>query len=262
MQPLRNPAAAAVRTINIDPLSLPSLPVRVFVKGQFLSAATGFVVSKKNKYFLITNWHVVAGRHPDTNLLISPTGGIPDELHVMHHLKQALGRWASFPVRLLDFASNPLWLEDPSGRQVDVVAVPLDPLPATVKACPLDLALADVDLIPEPGTPVSIIGFPLGITVSGALPVWKTGHVASDYDVDYAGKPAFLIDATTRGGMSGSPVVARASGGHRTSEGWRMVLGSGTTTRFIGVYSGRVRDDSEIGIVWRPAVIDDILRSV
>ncbi|MEW6307150.1 MAG: trypsin-like peptidase domain-containing protein [Verrucomicrobiota bacterium] len=244
--------------IQIDSLSLPSLPLTAFVNGLPLGSATGFVVTKSGKSFLITNWHVVSGRHPDTNQPSSSTGGIPDELQVMHHLKRGLGNWGAFSVRLLDAVGNPGWLEHSSGQRVDVVAIPLDPLPADVQLYPMNLALANVDLMPEPGIPVFIIGFP-GISVAGALPVWKTGHLASDHDVDYSNKPAFLIDATTRGGMSGSPVVARMSGGYRSSQAF--VISSGMTTRFLGVYSGRVRDNSEIGIVWRPIVIDDILRN-
>ena len=245
-------------TINIDPLSLPSLLVSTSVNGNSLGSATGFAVAKNGKHFLITNWHVAAGRHPDTNQPCSPTGGIPDQIVIVHHLKRGLGQWSVFAVRLYDSQNNPRWLEHSLGHQIDVVAIPLDPLPSEVQTYPMDLTLANVDLIPEPGMPVFIIGFPLGITVSGALPVWKTGHLASDHDVDYGQKPAFLIDATTRGGMSGSPVVVRMSGGYRSSDAF--ILSSGMTTKFLGIYSGRVRDDSEIGIVWRPTVIDDILR--
>ena len=63
--------------------------------------------------------------------------------------------------------------------------------------------------------------------------------------------------------MSGSPVVLRMSSGFRTSSG-SMIMGAGTTTRFLGIYSGRINQGSnsmEIGLVWRPSVILDILNS-
>ena len=82
---------------------------------------------------------------------------------------------------------------------------------------------------------------------------------ASDPGLDYDGRPAFLIDATTRGGMSGSPVVLRLHGGYRTSEN-NYIMAGGTTTRFIGVYSGRIHGQAEIGRVWRPHVIPEILQ--
>jgi hypothetical protein len=76
--------------------------------------------------------------------------------------------------------------------------------------------------------------------------------------VDYGGKPAFLIDATTRGGMSGSPVIRRVYGAYASTQAL-AVLGEGGATRFIGVYAGRIHDAAEIGLVWRPRVVEEVL---
>src|SRR5262245_40504147 len=67
------------------------------------------------------------------------------------------------------------------------------------------MELADVSLPTPPGTPVSVIGFPLGLKPLAYFAVWKTGHIASDISLSNR----FLIDATTHKGMSGSPVVSR-----------------------------------------------------
>ena len=125
----------------------------------------------------------------------------------------------------------------------------------------MDMSLADTDVIAQPAMPVSIIGFPYGLATAGAWPIWKTGHIASDPDLDYDGRPAFLIDATTRGGMSGSPVVLRLSGGYNTKNG-KQILAGGIATKFLGVYSGRIHADAEIGMVWRPHVINEILENI
>ena len=53
------------------------------------------------------------------------------------------------------------------------------------------------------GMPISIIGFPLGMSGPSRMAIWKTGHIATEPDVDYNGEPFFIIDATTRQGMSG-----------------------------------------------------------
>jgi hypothetical protein len=84
---------------------------------------------------------------------------------------------------------------------------------------------------------VSIIGYPYGLATAHAWPIWKTGHIASDIDLDYDGRPAFLIDATARSGMSGSPVVHRTSGGFTTRSG-DVIYSTGVrpATRFLGVY--------------------------
>ena len=111
-------------------------------------------------------------------------------------------------------------------------------------------------MIVSPSEAVSIIGFPFGLASSGKFPIWKTGHIASDIDLNYKDKPVFLIDATTKPGMSGSPVIARRNGFSQTSKGQRV---GGTTERFLGVYSGRIQDNSDVGMVWKPETIDEIL---
>jgi hypothetical protein len=117
-------------------------------------------------------------------------------------------------------------------------------------------------MIPVVAMPVSIIGFPLGLTGPGVFPIWKTGHIASDPDLDYGGTPSFLIDATTRGGMSGSPVVLRLTGGFEMRKGGFILAGSGISTLFLGVYSGRLNDQSEIGKVWKPQLVSEILAQI
>jgi SEC-C motif len=107
--------------------------------------------------------------------------------------------------------------------------------------------------------PVSVIGYPLGLKCGEGWPIWKTGHIASDPDIDFQlGRPAFLIDATTCEGMSGAPVVIRNTSGYQTKNGGH-ILAAGVTTKFIGIYAGRIHKLSEIGRVWRPFLIHEIL---
>ncbi len=242
----------------IDPLSARSLYLELTALGQSLGTATGFVVEHGERYYLITNWHVVSGRQPETNSILSPTGAVPNELRIVHH-GRTLGNWVVRIEPLLDENGDPLWLEHPRGRQVDVVALLLHAIDEDVRIYPFDLSLADTDMVPQVAMPVSIIGFPFGLASAGAFPIWKTGHIASDPDLDYKSLPAFLIDATTRGGMSGSPVVLRLLGGYSTRSGNIIMAQAGSSTLFLGVYSGRIHGQSEIGIVWRPHVISEIL---
>ncbi len=145
---------------------------------------------------------------------------------------------------------------------------------------PLPLALVETNLFAGVGETVSIVGYPLGITGGGAFPIWKTGHIASEPDVDLDHLPVFLVDATTRGGMSGSPVYRRFHGvGWRTRRGTEMMdsrtvrAGSSELTRFMGVYAGRrvnrtesedgetIEESAELGRVWKPHVIEQILEA-
>ena len=247
--------------ILIDPLSAQSLLVETFVNGCSLMTATGFVISRNDKLFLITNWHVLAGRSPGTNQPIHPSAAIPDTLRIVHHSKGRLGSWQSTDEPLYNQDGRPRWIEHSQGQAIDVVALPLSIVLPEIEIFPFELTLADADLVPQPAMSVSIIGYPFGLSAGGVWPIWKTGHIATDPDIDFDGSPSFLIDATTRSGMSGSPVVVRSSGGHKTRSG-NYILAGGITTKFLGIYSGRIREDAELGRVWRPRVLDEILSGV
>jgi hypothetical protein len=246
------------RTILIDPLSLHSLMLEVCANGNQLGVATGFVVQVSERPCLITNWHVVSGIDPQTGQMLSPSAGVPDELRIIHHASVRLGSWVRRSEPLRDATGSSRWLEHPRGSQVDVVAVPLSSLDSEVKLYPLDLRLANMAMVPRPGMPVFIIGFPFGLAAAGSIPIWKTGHIASDPDLDYGGQPAFLIDATTRSGMSGSPVILRLTGGYESGSGMYTQMGP-PTTKFLGIYSGRIHGQAEIGKVWRPSLIEEIV---
>jgi hypothetical protein len=244
--------------LQIDPLSVTSLYLKVNVNGILLANATGFAVEEGGNVYLVTNWHVLSGRHPETGDPISKkTAGIPDEIRVAHHLRGSLGTWRFHGETLNNSDGSPRWIGHPAGSDIDVAAVRLRNLPSDVRIFPLDLSLAETDLLLHAGMPVSVIGFPFGLRPNAFFGVWKTGHIASDPDLPYNGRPAFLIDATTREGMSGSPVVARSYGGRMTSQGYTI---GGVHTRLLGIYSSRIHDDAEIGCVWRPSTIRELLQ--
>lgn len=244
------------KVIQIDPLSTVSLFVQPLANGKVLSSATGFLVSHDGNDYLLTNWHVVAGRNSENNAILSETGQTPDSLRVWYHSSQRLGIWKSRDEKLYrNKGASHIWIEHPRGREVDVVALAVA-RDDSLSFYPLDLSLADADILLSPSDEVSIIGFPLGQAVDGNLPIWKTGHIASDLDIDRHGKPVFLIDATTKSGMSGAPVIARRIGIVRTSKGFSM---GKSAERFLGVYSGRTSSQSDIGMVWKPQVVHEIL---
>jgi hypothetical protein len=143
---------------------------------------------------------------------------------------------------------------------VDVVALPLTDIDG-VKLYPFDLALADTPLETLVAMPVSIIGFPFGADEITEFPIWKTGHIASEPWWNFKGRPVFLIDATTRGGMSGSPVGLRRSDGIGINPAGELVLAS-PENRFLGVYASRPDVGLELGNVWRPQVIHEIFAQV
>lgn len=241
---------------GIDPFSVSPVYLETYLDEQKCGVATGFIVKNDGSFYLITNWHVVTARDPETNMPLSTRGFVdPNFLHVWFH-GEKLGTWIQMQISLLNQNREKLWLEHSRGREIDVVAIPLE-VSEHAKFYDIDLGLAGVDLMIYPSEAVSIIGFPQGLTSAGKLPIWKTGHIASDIDVNWDGKPAFLIDATTKKGMSGSPVIAKRVCIYQTSKTNKI----GNAVKFLGVYSGRMisETDVEVGYVWKPKVISEIL---
>jgi hypothetical protein len=243
--------------IMIDEFSIKPLYLETFLGQLQLGVATGFVVKKNENYFLVTNWHVATGRNPSDNLPLSRSGlADPNKLKVWFH-GQNLGQWVNREIDLVNRNGENLWLEHKLHERVDVIALQLT-VTKEVKIYEIDLALANFDLTISPSEAVSILGFPMGLTSGGKFPIWKTGHVASDMDIDWDNKPVFLIDATTKSGMSGSPVIAKRVGNYQSSS---ACVNAGDAVRFLGVYSGREADEYgvEVGLVWKPRVISEIL---
>jgi len=241
---------------TIDEFSVKSLYLELFKNEKNIGVATGFAVKKNNSYYLVTNWHVITGRNPYDHAPLSPIGiADPNTMKVWFHSQQ-LGTWIRKDIDIISSEGSKLFLEHNNGSNIDVVAVPLPSFP-DIKIYDIDLTLAEFDLMIYPSEAVSIIGFPEGLTSGGKLPIWKTGHIASDIDIDWDGKPAFLIDATTKSGMSGSPVIAKRVCIYQTSKTNQI----GNAAKFLGVYSGRNISSSgiEIGFVWKPKVISEIL---
>ena len=113
------------------------------------------------------------------------------------------------------------------------------------------------------------MGFPLGYTVKSKEEphaVWTSGSVATDPDLDMVINdetlPAFLIDSRTRQGQSGSPVIYYSDAGIDLHyKGGRAMWGD-PFMKEIGIYSGRIDKESDLGYVWKWKVIKEIIESV
>ena len=242
--------------------SMQSLRIEMRFGDQMLSTGTAFVAQSLAGPLLITNRHNVTGRHQDTGEPLSKsTCGIPDRIVIAHHLKGRLGEWVGLTQPLLSDDGQPLWIEHPTLREkADFVALRLTSI-QDVDLYPYDLANPGPDLLIGPSETVSVVGFPLDIRVNGFVPVWATGFVASEPALDVDGLPIFLIDCRTRQGQSGSPVIAYRTGAAVHTNG-AVAMNAGGVSRLLGVYSGRVHKDSDLGRVWKAAAILELIRSV
>ena len=113
------------------------------------------------------------------------------------------------------------------------------------------------------------------------MPVWKTGSIASEPEVDFDGKPCFLLDVSAFPGMSGSPAFAISYGTYESTSGAAKV---GGVRKFLGIYASMqmlnkqlyleqlvhadpmlgVKDQEslELGHVWKASLIIELINSI
>ncbi|HTK19865.1 MAG TPA: serine protease [Mucilaginibacter sp.] len=239
----------------VDPLSSTSLKIELYNNQAHLGSATGFIIEKNNKYYLVTNLHVFTGTDYYSHAIMDSLHRIPTTIGIWHNTK-ILGNWLLIPERLYYTNKTKRWIEcNYQTNTIDLAALPLEHIPDTVKLNFFDLSKNNNDVLVSPGSPALIIGFPYGLSSAGRFAIWKTGHIASDIDIDADELPVFMIDATTRPGMSGSLVFVRLSN-YQDKKG-TVHLG-GTITSFIGVYSSQSNLE-EIGYVWKPAALQALI---
>jgi hypothetical protein len=252
--------------VLLSPQSMQALLLMALANGRAIGTATGFVCESAQGPVLLTNRHVVTGRRQDNGQPISETAAVPDELEVVHHSTSSrpeVGetRWASVVEPLYTPEGAPRWREHPRlGATADIAALPLTQFNG-VQLNPMNLEEGPL-IECAPGDIVSVIGFPFGRSAGGRFPIWSTGFVASEIDIDPDGLPIFYIDCRSRPGQSGAPVVAFRNGGVVPVTGRGMVILRGPNWRFYGIYSGRINTESDLGIVWKCRAVRQLLDSL
>lgn len=246
--------------------------------GTKIGSGTGFVVTDGSDGYLVTARHVLTGVNADTGTVLCP-GPQPSSIEIQYHSKSnLLRRWIPVVEPLMSPDSRRLWYGYPSddaerSRKIDIAALPLSQSCDDACCEAVDIRHLSIEssfehgteVIPSVASPVSIVGFWKRGLFSGELPVWKTGHIASEPLVDYDGNPLFLVDANTQQGMSGSPVFQRVSTGYKTPGRHGVVNVSEPVTQFLGVYSSRwtaTADNMTLGRVWKPTAVIAIIKSI
>ncbi|MHC2462726.1 trypsin-like peptidase domain-containing protein [Bradyrhizobium embrapense] len=245
----------------IDPYSVAALPLEMYFNATPLSVGTASVWKHSGQFYLITNWHNVSGRDPNTGKHLSPTAAEPDRVHAWLNAKGQLGNKIAKSIPLRGEAGEPRWLVHPQhGNKVDVVAILIESF-ADVEMYPVNDMGEDDDLQLSVGMDVFILGYPYGLS-SGGFPIWKRGSFASEPALSPEAQLHMLIDTASRPGMSGSPIIRRSWSTH-LFEGNSINMGSPTATRFVGVYSGRMVAsdplDAQLGIAWPASLVQEIV---
>ena len=226
--------------------------------GNTLAIGTSFVAtSSTGVNFLITNRHNVTGRHHETGeLLCTKTAAVPDSLSVWHNASSGLGQFVPVEVPLFN-EDEPIWIEHPVlGEKADFVALPITTNPEIILYPYKPSYHSHMHI--EPAQTVSVIGFPFGERTGASFAVWATGFIASEPEINYGGIPIFLIDCRSRPGQSGSPVILYHNGaGLLTHEDGSEVISP--VSWLLGIYSGRINKESDLGIVWKTEVIAELI---
>jgi len=182
---------------------------------QVLATATGFFVKDEGQWFLITNWHVLAGCHPQTGLPFDSSSARPNycRFHSIF-LEESGVRLRGFTYRLdMETQGGSAWLQHPQeGQQIDIAALPVAPETVGCAKDIADLTGNDPEMWIDLGEDLFLPGFPLGLSANGMFAIWKRASLASSLEFGEGITRAFLVDTVTRQGMSGAPCLAIVKG--------------------------------------------------
>jgi hypothetical protein len=267
--------------VDVEPASLMTTPVFLMNGRQAIQQGTGFFFASTkadgtpDTVFLVTNYHVVTGRTP-----LSKETGLGDRLQfLIHEDRSDLARVRHLELPLYDAQHQPLWMTSDSAPDADLVLLPVPP--AAYEGVSLFVftdAHTHGDIKMRPTSGATLLGYPYGFAdTAHDLPVWKTGHIASEPSVDFDNRPVFLVDVSAFPGMSGSPVLAVANGIYENEEGQ---MRSGRVLKLLGIFSAmpvvramkpasaavdatpQVATETalQLGYVWKAALIADLAR--
>ncbi len=214
------------RTV-VETLLLAAPRVSTFLGSQPLTHASGFFFERDERLYLVTSRHV---------LIDEPSKHFPDRIEIETHVdEQDLSKSAVYSLPLYH-DGHAAWVQaEDSGGDIDVAALRIDRamlgdfVPHAFTPEHLQRRLGEVEV----GTPLLIVGFPLGFHDGRHhLPVARQAAVASSFGTRFQGQGLFLTDARTHRGSSGAPVVMRSSPDAPASAGlpWKL----------LGIHSARM----------------------
>ena len=252
--------------LNVAVPSLKSLYIEMYYGDLLLASGSAFLAAndKESHCALITNRHNVTGRHQETSKCLNRNGAIPDNIVIhFHKASESVWKWKEVKLPLYRSDGTPFWIEHPRlGANADMVALNLSwgsdvtKYPYFLKT---DLDRRSIEI--GPAEPISVIGFPFGLSSSEHFPLWATGFLAQELSFISPDNPSFIIDCRTRPGQSGSAVIAYRPGGYRSIKDGRIntTLTGETVWEFLGIYSGRINPESDLGRVWHVSAIEELL---
>jgi len=215
----------------IEPILLAAACVYTFDQKRPLTNASGFFFERGERLFLVTSRHVV---------IDEPTRHFPNRIEIELHIDpDNLTESTGFSIPLYR-AGKSIWRQGRDGAgEIDVAVIELErsALPAAmVYRAFTPQHLPEAQDQPEVGTPLLVVGFPLGFhDTLHHMPVVRHAVIASSFGLRFKGQGYFLTDARTHRGTSGAPVVMRIAE--------PTPLQAELPWRLLGVHSARLDVD-------------------
>jgi len=234
---------------NVDALNFAVVRLQPYRGELRLGSATGFFYTGKvggdDALWLVTNWHVLSGRSAcPPNQPLHEGHALPDRIVFRLIRNQRSSEGTSdvsiqdLSASLFDDQGSAKWYQHKTGPAVDVGVLRLDLNREDYYIRGINEIASQNDMAISVGSQVFVLGYPLGFTHFVETPIWKSGAIASEPHLETERtQRRVLIDATTRQGMSGAPVIIRERTHYLSEAG--IVVEHPNATRFIGVYASR-----------------------
>lgn len=268
--------------MNVEHISLSTTPITLLKKGKEVSQGTGFFYARESSQnggvlFLVTNFHVLTGSSPSEGK--EPMG---DSIEFqVHESRENPGKVRQVRYPLFTEDGKRTWVQNSDYPEADLAVIPI--LQGVYQNCEINCIgkkWSQSDLKIRPAKEVTLVGYPYGFyDQTNALPIWKTGSLASEPKIDFEDKPLLLVDVSAFPGMSGAPVFAVSHGMYETEDGAST---PGSVRQFLGVYASMqyleenkyleevdqkkpgIRDKKslQIGNVWKSKLIVETIDEV
>lgn len=266
----------------IDQISLSTTPIYLYKGAVVVSQGTGFLYAHSRAdgsviLYLLTNHHVLTGYSP---LESKPAVGESISFFI-HRSRTESTDIKQVALPLYTKNSKPIWLSSVTSPEADLAIIPIHQgYYSDCEVICINDSYTTAGMKIRPATSITLVGYPYGFfDMSNFLPIWKTGNVASEPDIDFDGKPVFMVDVAAFPGMSGSPVFGISYGMYEMEAGGTIVGGA---RKFLGVYAsmqmrteqkfleeiihahsfGITHEESlQIGHIWKTKLILEVMHS-
>lgn len=211
--------------------------------GAVLSHGSGCFWRHNGSIYLVTARHVLTGRSPFNDEILSKNGFIPRRITV-YPTRIENNQWFRQELTVEVNSEKPNWLQDPEFNHLktDIAALHLGVDRDSTFRCLNDQTDIFDEIYTLVGMECSVVGYPTPNFSGLMTPIWRRGAIASEPRLPLDDKPMFLLDAATSPGFSGSPVF-RQHFGPLPVQGQdgsiEMMLDSVRKLSLVGIYAGR-----------------------